>query len=46
MGCRREKRVMSGTDSHRTIAREDKQQLSDTLEAEQIETTGDIKMKV
>ena len=30
--------------SHYT--REDKQQLSDTLEAEQIETTGDIKMKV
>ena len=37
-------RAMSGTDSH--FSREDEQQLSDTLEAEQIETTGDIKLKV
>ena len=44
MGCRREKRVMSGTESHYT--RDDEQQLSDTLEVEPIETTGDIKLKV
>ena len=44
MGCRREKRAMSGTGSRYT--REDEQQLSDSLEAEQIETTGDIKLKV